>query len=62
MITISVCFLQLQQFSSKHEDILKGASREMRQVLEHVTANVAWMEEKYDHVVDWLNTRTNAQR
>ena len=47
-------YLQLQRFASQNEVILSGASREIRQVLEHVTANVAWMEGSYDSVIAWL--------
>ncbi|XP_043210449.1 aminopeptidase N-like [Amphibalanus amphitrite] len=45
---------QLRQFSTENAHILSGASREIRQVLEHVFASVSWMDGKSDQVVRWL--------
>ena len=45
---------QLTQFSAKNKAHLTEAKLEMEQVIEHATANVAWMENNYDTIISWL--------
>ena len=47
-------WLQLEQFAEKNKEHLTEAKREMQQVIEHATANVAWMEKNYDTIISWL--------
>ncbi|GFR83308.1 aminopeptidase N [Elysia marginata] len=45
---------QLEQFRDSKADNLATGERAFKQALEKTRTNIRWMEENYQHVVDWL--------
>merc|ERR1711935_655775 len=45
---------ELEQFIEEHQDELGSAAREAAQMVEGTKANIKWMEEHYQTILDWL--------
>jgi len=53
---------ELQTFIADHEEELGSARRTANQMVEGAKANIAWMDQHYQTIVDWLQTNLKQER
>jgi len=46
---------EVERFKVEHEEDLAGASRGMDQALESTRNNIAWMDDNYQQIIEWLD-------
>jgi len=49
----------MKDFQKIHDDTLRTARREVKQVIEHGQSNVDWMEKNYEKIAQWLLIESN---
>ena len=49
---------ELEDFYNQHIDDFGANNREIEKAIQKVKANINWMDNNYETIVDWLNNRT----
>ena len=53
---------QIKRFQEKNKATLTTAKREVKQAIESAEANIAWMNNYYEEISNWLLARRNKDK